>query len=174
VALPSPPPLWHLRRVLSELCLVFRGVLCKLHLMSRGAVTQTRVVLSCMRLVSADPKPSCKIIHVVRYRIHITKLCKYIMKYLWHWSSLLTRVLCHNVAQQLTPSAPARRTPSKKGLILAWAGHLPHPTKETLHGLSDPLTLAFRHPVSKNKWLVQYYQRIYEIREVMHKSNTYR
>jgi hypothetical protein len=34
------------------------------------------------------------------------------------------------VAQQLTPSALARRTPSKKGLILEWVGHLPHPTKE--------------------------------------------
>jgi hypothetical protein len=50
------------------------------------------------------------------------------MRYLWHWSSLLTRALCLNVAQKLTPSAPATRTPSKKCLILAWAGHLPHPT----------------------------------------------
>jgi hypothetical protein len=37
-----------------------------------------------------------------------------------------------------------------------WVGHLAHPTKEALHGLSDPLTLVFQHPVSKNKWLVQY------------------
>jgi hypothetical protein len=78
------------------------------------------------------------------------------MKYLWHWSSMLTRALWLIMAQQLTSSAPARRTPSKKGLVLAWAGHLPHPTNEAFHGLSDPLTLVFRHPVSKNKWLVQY------------------
>jgi hypothetical protein len=69
---------------------------------------------------------------------------------------MLTRALYLDVAQQLTPSAPARRTPSKKGHILAWVGHLPHPTQEALHSLSDPLTLAFRHPVSKNNWLVQY------------------
>jgi hypothetical protein len=55
------------------------------------------------------------------------------------------------VAEQLTLSAPARRTPSKKGLVLTWADHLPRPTKEALHGLFDPLTLAFRHPISKNK-----------------------
>jgi hypothetical protein len=30
------------------------------------------------------------------------------------------------------------------------------PTKEALHSLSDPLTLAFQHSVSKNMWLVQY------------------
>jgi hypothetical protein len=65
------------------------------------------------------------------------------MKYISHWSSLLTRALWLDVAHQLTPSAPARRTPSKKGLILAWAGHLPCPTKEALHGLFDPLTLPF-------------------------------
>jgi hypothetical protein len=34
------------------------------------------------------------------------------MKYLWHWSSLLTQALCLDVAQELTPSAPARSAPS--------------------------------------------------------------
>jgi hypothetical protein len=34
------------------------------------------------------------------------------------------------------------------------AGYLPHPTKEALHGLFEPLTLVFQYPVSKNKWLV--------------------
>jgi hypothetical protein len=68
----------------------------------------------------------------------------------------LTRDPWLDVAHQLTPSAPTRRTPSKKGLILAWAGHLPRPTKEALHGLSDPHALAFRHHILKNKWLVQY------------------
>jgi hypothetical protein len=58
------------------------------------------------------------------------------------------------VSQQLSSSAPARRTLSKKGLVLASADHLPRTTKEALHGLFDPLTLAFRYPVSKNKWLV--------------------
>jgi hypothetical protein len=65
------------------------------------------------------------------------------MKYLWHWLSLLTLALYLNVAQQVTPPAPARRTPSKKGLVLTWVGHLPHPTKEALHGLFDPLTWCF-------------------------------
>jgi hypothetical protein len=76
------------------------------------------------------------------------------MKYLRLWSSLLTRALCLDVAQQLTPSAAARRTPSKKGLALAWADHLTRPTKKALQSLSDPLTLVFQHPISKNKWLV--------------------
>jgi hypothetical protein len=58
------------------------------------------------------------------------------------------------MAQQLTPSATARLI-SKKGLTLMWVDHLTRPTMEALHGLSGPLTLAFRHPVSKNKWLVQ-------------------
>jgi hypothetical protein len=78
------------------------------------------------------------------------------MKYLSYWSSLLTRALCPNVSQSLTLSAPTGGTPSKKGLVLTWAGHIPRSTKEALHDLSDPLTLAFRHPVSKNKWLVLY------------------
>jgi hypothetical protein len=69
---------------------------------------------------------------------------------------MLTRVLCLDVAQQLTPSVSARRTLSKKGLILTWADHLFRPTKEALRGLSDPLTLVFQHLVSKNKLLVQY------------------
>jgi hypothetical protein len=56
---------------------------------------------------------------------------------------MLTRVLCLDVAQQLTPSVSARRTLSKKGLILTWVDHLFHPTKEALRGLSDPLTLVF-------------------------------
>jgi hypothetical protein len=56
---------------------------------------------------------------------------------------MLTRALCLDVAQQLTSSALARRTPVKKGLVLMWAGHPPHPTMETLYGLSNPLTLAF-------------------------------
>jgi hypothetical protein len=55
----------------------------------------------------------------------------------------LTRALWPEMAHQLTLFAPARRTPSKKGLVLMWAGHLPHPTKEPLHSLSDHLTLAF-------------------------------
>jgi hypothetical protein len=59
------------------------------------------------------------------------------------------------MSRQLTLSAPARRTLSKKGLVLVWADHLPHATKESLYNLFDPLTLAFQHPISKNKWLVQ-------------------
>jgi hypothetical protein len=51
VALPSPPPSWHLRWTLGKLRLMSRWVLSKVHLMSNGALTRTRVVLSCMRLV---------------------------------------------------------------------------------------------------------------------------
>jgi hypothetical protein len=76
------------------------------------------------------------------------------MAYLSHYSSLLNRVLWLNMSQQLTPFAPARRTPSKKGLILAWMYRLPRTTKDALHDLFDPLTLAFQHPVSKNKCFV--------------------
>jgi hypothetical protein len=51
--------------------------------------------------------------------------------------------LCLNVFQQLTPSSPARRTPSKKGIVLAWVDHLPCATKEALHDQFDPPTLDF-------------------------------
>jgi hypothetical protein len=47
------------------------------------------------------------------------------MTYLWHCWSSLTLALWLDVSQQLTLSAPARRTPSKKGLDLARADHLP-------------------------------------------------
>jgi hypothetical protein len=47
------------------------------------------------------------------------------------------------VAQQLTPSAAARGTPSKKGLALACVGHLTRPTKKAFHDLSDPLPWHF-------------------------------
>jgi hypothetical protein len=58
------------------------------------------------------------------------------------------------VSQQLTPSAPARRTPSKKALVLAWVDHLPRISKEALHDQFDTHTMMFRYPVSKNKWFV--------------------
>jgi hypothetical protein len=64
------------------------------------------------------------------------------MSYQLHWSSLLTQALWLNVSQQLTLSTPARRTPSKKDIVLTWADHLPHTTKEDLHDLFNPLTLT--------------------------------
>jgi hypothetical protein len=53
-----------------------------------------------------------------------------------------------------------------------WIDHLSRTTMESLHDLFDPLTLVFRHPVSKNKWLVQYWQKIYKMKEYVNKNNT--